>query len=98
MCLLVFSVLLIYAIIDRVGTGNRVTRFFSSISMEIYLSHMMVFRMVERFGLNRMFGNGWLQYIATVVVVITGASVFAVVMQKAVGRITDRIYTKERKA
>ena len=98
MCLLVFSALLIYAIIDRVGTGNRVTRFFSSVSMEIYLSHMMVFRIVEKCGLNRIFGNGWLQYIATVVVVITGASVFAVVMQKAIGRITDRIYMKERKA
>ena len=80
-CLLVSSALLIYAIIDRGGAGNRGTRFFSSISMEIYLSHMMIFRIVEKCGLNQFFGNGWLQYIVTVVVVITGASIFAAVMQ-----------------
>lgn len=95
MCLLVSSALLIYAIIDRGGNGSRATRFFSSISMEIYLSHMMIFRIVEMCGLNRIFGNGWLQYIATVVVVITGASIFATVMQKIIGRTTNRICMKE---
>ena len=98
MCLLVSSTLLISAIANRWGTENRATRFFSSISMEIYLSHMMVFRIVEKCGINRVFGDGWLQYIATVVVVIAGTSVFAIVMQKIIGRATDRICMKERKA
>lgn len=98
MCLLVSSTLLISAIANRGGTGNRGIRFFSSVSMEIYLSHMMVFRIVEKCGINRIFGDGWLQYIATVVVVITGASIFAAAMQKIIGRTTDRICMKERKA
>lgn len=96
MCLLVSSTLLISAIANRGGIGNRAIRFFSSVSMEIYLSHMMVFRIVEKCGINRIFGYGWLQYIATVVVVITGASVFAVVMQKIIyygkNRGQDRLY------
>lgn len=98
MCLLVSSALLISAIANWGGTENRVIRFFSSVSMEIYLSHMMVFRIVEKCGINRIFGDGWLQYIATVAVVITGASLFATAMQKIIGRTTDRICMKERKA
>lgn len=30
---------------------NRVTKFVSGISMEIYLSHMVVFRVIEKTGL-----------------------------------------------
>lgn len=52
MCLLVSSSLLIYAIIKRGGLANIVTRFFSGISMEIYLSHMVIFRAVEKLGIN----------------------------------------------
>mgnify|MGYP006963143961 CR=1 FL=1 len=50
--------------------------------MEIYLSHMLIFRVIEKMGINRLLGNGWLQYISTVVIVVIGASIFAVVMQK----------------
>lgn len=48
--------------------------------MEIYLSHMVIFRVVEKLKFNRILGNGWLQYIVTSVLVIAGATVFAVVM------------------
>ena len=41
---------------------NRVTKFFSGISMEIHLSHMVIFRVVEKLKLNRILGNGWLQH------------------------------------
>lgn len=63
---------------------NRVTKFFSGISMEIYLSHMVIFRVVEKLGIHKVIGNGWLQYIFTVIVVIVGTTVFAVVMQKII--------------
>ena len=52
--------------------------------MEIYLSHMVVFRLVEKMGLNRMFGNGWLQYFITVIMVIFGAICFSVVVKKSI--------------
>ena len=99
MCLLMSCTLLIYAIIKRGGVlENRVTKFFSGISMEIYLSHMVIFRVVEKLGINRMFGNVWLQYGVTVVTVIAGATLFAILMQKIIGKIAVTMSLKERKA
>ena len=56
---------------------NGIISFFSGISMEFYLSHMFIFRIAEKLGLNTGFGNGWLQYIITVVIVLAGTSVFS---------------------
>lgn len=63
-CMLISVCWLSYAIICA-GTiqksyflENRVTKFISSISMEIYLSHMVIFRLVEKLGMNRIIGNG----------------------------------------
>lgn len=42
---------------------------------------MVIFRVVEKLKLNRIMGNGWLQYAVTSVLVIAGATVFAVAMQ-----------------
>lgn len=64
---------------------NRFTNFISGISMEIYLSHMVIFRVVEKLSLNRIIGNGWIQYIFTVVIVLLGSILFAAVMQKLIG-------------
>lgn len=97
MCLLVSCSLLIYSLIKRGGVlENRVTKFFSGISMEIYLSHMVIFRVVEKLKLNRILGNGWLQYIVTSVLVIAGATVFAVVMQKTIGKAVEIINMRKR--
>lgn len=87
-CLLVSASLLVYAIITRGGIlENRVTKFFSDISMEIYLSHMVIFRFVEILKLNRILGNGSVQYIVTSVLVISGTTVFAVVMQNIISKV-----------
>lgn len=92
-CLLISVCLLSYALICA-GKGtarkshlleNRITNFISDISMEIYLSHMVIFRVIEKLGLNRIIGNGWIQYIVTVVIVLCGTIFFAVVMQKIIG-------------
>lgn len=92
MCLLVFGSLLIYAIIKQGGVlENGVTKLFSGISMEIYLSHMVIFCVVEKIGFNLIEGNGWLQYAVTVILVIADATVFAVVMQKIIDRVTKII-------
>lgn len=97
MCLLVSGALLAYAIIKREGIlENRVTKFFSGISMEIYLSHMVIFRVVEKLGLNQILDNGWLQYAVTSILVIGGATVFAVVMQKIIRNAEKSINKRER--
>ncbi len=87
-CLLVSGCLLICTIVERGGLENRITRFFSNISMEIYLSHMVLFRVIERLGLNTRFGNGWLQYLITVVLVLVAIVAFSVLMKKAVNFMT----------
>lgn len=97
--LLVSVTMLIYAMITSARTRiysagdsggywsaleNPVTKFLSGISMEIYLSHMMVFRVIERLGLNYILGSGWAQYIVMVVVVLAGAILYAVAVQKGI--------------
>ena len=72
---------------------NKITKFVSGISMEIYLSHMVIFRIVEKLGLNRKIGNGWIQYIVTALSVLLGTILFAVVMQKLIG-LAERRFAK----
>lgn len=55
---------------------------------------MVIFRVIERLGWNRFFGNGWLQYVITVILVLAGASVFAVVMQKILALFFQKISVK----
>lgn len=89
-CLLVSISWLSYAVIcggcmqKSYILENRITKFISGISMEIYLSHMVVFRVVEKLGLNRMFGTGWVQYAVTVILVFVGTVIFSAVMQKVI--------------
>lgn len=45
---------------------------------------MVIFRVVDKLGLNQIIGNSWIQYIFTVVIVLLG-SIFAAVMQKLIG-------------
>lgn len=76
--LIMFSMWVIYAICsDGIILNNKVTKFLSGISMEIYLCHMMIFRVVEKFRLNYLFGYGWRSYIVVVVLVLVGAISFS---------------------
>ena len=82
-CLLVSSSLLIYAIASNGGIlENSITNFFSNISLEIYLSHMAVFRVLEKLKINTIIGNGWIQYIITVFLTLLGSSTLAVIVKK----------------
>lgn len=65
---------------------NRYIGFISDISMEIYLSHMVMFSVVEKVHLNTMFGNGWAQYIITCLFVLVGATCFSFVCQKLINK------------
>lgn len=82
--LAISTALLIYAIIRRESgvLANRTTRFLGGISMEMYLSHMVIFRGIERMGLNTVIGTGWLQYAVTVLLVICITIIFSVVLQR----------------
>lgn len=59
--LLLLSVAFLLYAIGRSGKSrileNRFTQFFSSISMEIYLSHMVIFRVIEKLGIHKLGGG-----------------------------------------
>ena len=82
--LVLFSLLLIYTL-DGQGKyrilDNRFTRFLSGISMEVYLCHMVAFRVLEKLGMTRLFPNSILSYTFTAVGVIAGAVLFSLVAQ-----------------
>ncbi|MDE5799680.1 MAG: acyltransferase [Paramuribaculum sp.] len=57
--------------------SNKATRYVASISLEIYLCHMVIYRVVEKCGLDRYIDNPNLLYILTSAIVISGAIVFS---------------------
>lgn len=56
---------------------NPVAKFLGSISFEIYLCHMVIYRMLEKLHLVHLFGDGVFAYIFTAVAVICGSVVFS---------------------
>ena len=59
--------------------------------MDFYHAHMALFRVVEKLGLNVVLGNGWEQYILTVVLVLVATALFAVVAKKMILRVEKAI-------
>lgn len=79
----VFTAWLVYAIgaNDR-ALSNRLTAYLSGISMEIYLCHMMFYRVVERLHLELLVANRDMLYVLTVLLTLAGAIVFSHVVKK----------------
>lgn len=78
--LTMYSALLLYAIGRKDSKGlvnNSVVRFISTLSMEIYLCHMVVYRIIEKMGFVRIFHNECLSYFMTVVTTIVGSIIFS---------------------
>lgn len=105
-CLLVSTFLLLTAITNDsaenlIGDGclswllnNKLTTYISKISMEIYLSHMVVFRVIEKVRLNTILGNGWLQYIVTVGLVMINTVLFSIIVKVIINFIKRRNWNK----
>ena len=76
--LTLFALWLVYAVgsNDKV-LNNRVAKYLSSISMEIYLSHMFVYRAVEKAHLENYISNNNALYIVTSLLTIAGVICFA---------------------
>ena len=86
--LLISASMLIYSIGCLRGVlQNRFTKFLSSISMEIYLSHMMAFRIIEKGGMIRLFSNGIIGYVIVTILTICIAVLFTLFMKKIYERL-----------
>lgn len=89
--LVLFCAMLIYALRDSEKAyilSNPFTKFLSSISMEVYLSHMVIFRVLEKLGMTKLFASDLLSYVVTSVATMAGAVVFSVVAKKLLACIT----------
>ena len=90
--LILYTFWLVYA----VGTNNKMlcnkgTKFLSRISMEIYLSHMVCFRVIEKLGLTHLLGDGVLSYISVVCIILIGLMIVIPFLQKGLSQIAVRI-------
>lgn len=95
--LVMFSLFLIYTlgIISGGGLQNCVTKFLSNISMEIYLCHMVMFRVIEKAHCTHLFKSDGFSYVVTAVGTIAGAIVFSLVVKKGL-KLVDSFIDKFR--
>lgn len=75
-----FSIAIIIFAITSSGkiVNSKYIKKMSSISFEVYLSHMVIYRALEKLHIVHLFSNGLLAYIFTTVAVICGSVVFSV--------------------
>ena len=66
---------------------NPITRFLSGISLEIYLSHMVIYRVLEKIGVTHYFGDDIMSYMITSLGTLGGVIVFAMVVHKGLEKL-----------
>lgn len=93
--LLLFAFWMVYAVSESAYKGeqaksflnNKIMHFLSTVSMEIYLCHMAVFRVVEKLHLERIITDSDYLYWCTCILVLAGSTAFALLWQKAEKRV-----------
>lgn len=94
--LLLFAIWLVYAIGSHgVILNNKLVAYLSEISLEIYLCHMMFYRVVEKMGIERYIDNADALYIVSFLLTLAGAVIFAhvikyVIFPRTIGRFLSR--------
>ena len=94
--ILFFCIAVVVYTIGRSGgvLVNPVAKFLGGISFEIYLCHMVIYRVLEKLHIIYLFGNGILAYIFMAVAVICGSIIFSVCAKWFLDRV--EIFLKER--
>lgn len=70
--------------VSKIVFQNRAVRFLASISMEIYLCHMFVFRVIEKMRLLHITGNEILNYAVVCIATLCGAIIMSLVLKKII--------------
>lgn len=75
--LVLFFPWLMYAIsVESKVLSNKVMKYLSGISLELYLAQMVIFRAIEKIKCLYLFGHGWISFIAVWIAVVVGLIVF----------------------
>lgn len=77
--------------------NNRVVKFIGGISFEIYLCHMVVYRVVEKLGILHTTGNYYIDYIFVSLIVFIGAIAFAIITKILIEKVMELYKGKGRK-
>ncbi len=89
-----FSVMVIGAMCaDTRLWSNPISKFVSGVSLEIYLAHMIVFRVIEKVGLTRIAGESVLSYVIVCVLTIGGVVIFAALYKTIEVKVKKRLTT-----
>ena len=85
--LIMFSLLICYAISNNIKVlDNKFVSFISDISLEIYLSHMLIFRIIEKLQLINICKNEYISYIIVCCICFVGtislAKIFNIFLKK----------------
>ena len=87
-CLIVFSLWIIYAIsVESIVLNNKWVTFISGISLEIYLCHMFVYRILEKMHILYILWRGYLAYVSMVFVTLFGSICVSLLSQKGIAKI-----------
>ena len=88
-----FALIMVGALTDRRKLlANTFTRIISDISLEIYLSHVFILRVIQKVGIIQRLSNPTIAYVVTVLFTVFGSIVFAVSFRF----LSDRIKQKEK--
>ena len=67
--------------------NNCLINFLSNLSLEIYLSHMLVFRVVQKFNRIFLIKNGCFEYMITVIIVLLGTIIFSYILKNMLAKL-----------
>ncbi|MBE6719235.1 MAG: acyltransferase [Ruminococcaceae bacterium] len=91
-----FALITVYAVgNDTKILHNKVTAFFSSISMEIYLCHMMFYKLIEKAGLAHLAGSDTVSYIITASITFVLATAFSFAVKKIFSLLGSKFICKK---
>lgn len=94
---ILFAMWVIFAISQPMKLlGNSVTKILSQVSLEVYLSHMMIFRVVEKLGIAYRINNGNIAYIVVLCLTIILTIVFALIAKRVIDICFRRLKKAER--
>lgn len=98
----IYSILMfcVIALVYTLGSNkkgvliNPVAKFLGSISFEIYLCHMVIYRVIEKLNLIHIFNNGVISYIFSAITVVCGSIIFSVCAKWFINKIQSLIVNR----
>lgn len=86
--LCIFSMLIIYAISNKSFVlENKVIQIIGKYCLEVYLAHMMVFRVIEKLSIHKMIGNQIISFIVVYMLTVVVTLIFSIIANYVIDRI-----------